>query len=235
MSSLLDKLAEVGALINDSHVVYTSGKHGPAYVNITRALNHPNLARWLGEEMARMIKGIEFDTLVSPVHSDDKLGPAISFGLMGHGRTVHPVYAQELTESVLATVDGVERELEVVTGDLFFPRQQEDFVRDRDVVVVGDVLTTGGTTEKVINLVEGTQGKVKAIVIACNRSKHKDTFQGVPLLSLMTVPMKQWEEGECQACIEQVAINTTVGHGAQWLEQHPDPEQWPAYMNAKAA
>lgn len=235
MNNFSAKLAEVGALVSGSHVVYTSGDHGLAYVNIARALNYPDLAQWLGREMASMLNSIGFSTLVSPVHSDDKLGQAISFGMMGYSRIVHPVYAQERTERVLATVGGVKRELVVVTDYLFFPRQQEEFVRDHDVVVVGDVLTTGGTTKKVLNLVEEVQGRVKAIVIACNRSEFQDAYEGVPVLAVMDVPMKQWEEDACEACIKQVAVNTDVGHGAEWLEQHPDPAQWPAYLKSKAA
>ena len=213
----LVKLEEVGALVTNSHVVYKSGKHGSAYVNIARALNHIDLALWFGEQMAVLVESLGFDTIVAPTHSDDKLGPMVAAGLSRLGKPVHPVYAQEKTEVVRALVDGEERELEVVTNELFLPREQEEFVRDKKVVVVGDVLTTGGTSDKVSKLVRETGGFIVAVLVACNRGSFSKEFHGYPLYALMNIPLEAWDP-PCKLCEANIPINTKVGHGQKYLE-----------------
>ncbi len=216
----LVRLAEIGALVNDSHVVYTSGKHGRAYVNIARAFNFADLVIWFAQQMAPLIEHLKFDTIIGPVNSDDKVGQAIVLELFQHhGLKAHPVYAQKLTRVVRP--EGESEDVEaIVPGKFFLARQQSDFVTGQKVVIVGDVLTTGGTMDGVIETTREAGGIIVALLVACNRSPYKGTYNGYELIELMNVPMEQWDP-PCQLCDVGVPINTAVGHGKKYLEsQH---------------
>lgn len=165
--------------------------------------------------MAHIVRDLEFDTVVGPTHTGDKVAYDLGLALYQLGRTVNRAFSQETDEK----------------GKRNFPRGQERCVRGKRVLVVDDVVTTGGTISETISAVKEADGEAIAVLVGCNRSEFKGEFDGIPLLALMTVPMEQWEEGECQACIELVPINTTVGHGAEWLKKYPDPDLWPAHVN----
>ncbi|MCL5411671.1 MAG: hypothetical protein M1150_02935 [Patescibacteria group bacterium] len=73
-------------------------------------------------------------------------------------------------------------------------------------------------------------GALVAVAICCNRSSVSGQLQDLPLVSLTEIPFTKWPEEDCDACVRQVAMNTTVGHGKAWLEEHLDPKLWPAYV-----
>ena len=210
---ILQLLSDVGAVIDRSHFVYTSGKHGQAYVNWVEVLASPSVSLAVALEMAQLVSDLEFDTIVGPTHTGDKVARDIGLALHLLGRTVNVVYAQETGQE----------------GNLDFPRGQETLVRDKRVLAVDDVLTTGKTARETINAIKEAGGKVEALLLGCNRDESRSALDGVRLISLLTIPMESWDEEECQACIKQVPINTSVGHGTGFLEEFgKDPEGWPA-------
>lgn len=224
-------LASVGAIIDDDHLVYTSGKHGTVYVNLTRALNVLRPGKRLVRSMVDLVKDLEFDTIAAPVHSDDKYGYFVADDLLGRGLEFNPVFAQERTERLMFQQPGEEkpRIYDVVTKDLNFPRDQGIFIDGKWVVIVCDVLTTGGTVDHMIDAVLAAGGKIRAIVVGCNRSEHEGTYKGYQLLQVMKLSADQWLEDACPRCKDGTLINITVGHGKGFLEKHgTDPANWPA-------
>lgn len=196
-----------GAVITDSHLVYTSGRHGSAYVNkdafypdtgITSTLCQALVTRAAGE-----IPGFSPATIVGP----ERGGIILSQWAAHHRsetlrRRIAAVYAEK-------TSDG--------QGFLIKPLWLEH-IRDKHVVVIEDVLTTGGSAKKVVALVEREGGIVQAVVALCNRGSVTAEDLGVPhLCALLEVTLESWEEAEYPLCKRDVPINTTVGHGKEFL------------------
>lgn len=228
---LKKRLVSVGAIIIDDHIVYTSGKHGTVYVNLTRALNHLRLAKRIALGMADLLEYLEFDTIAAPTHSDDKYAWLVADNLLGRGLEFNPVFAQEKTLTLTTQLPGDEspRNYDTVTKDLHFPREQGVFVSGKKVVILGDVLTTGGTVDHMIGAVTQAGGEIVAIVVACNRSDYEDRYYGYPLFEVMKLSAEQWDEDTCPSCMDRTAVNVSVGHGKKFLDRHgTDPSNWPA-------
>jgi orotate phosphoribosyltransferase len=216
-AAVWSRLEEIEAFVDNSHVVYTSGKHGRAYVNIARAFNLNDLAVWFAQNLAPLIEHLKFDTLVGPVNSDDKVAYALGDELFRrYGRKICKVYAQRQTRKLRP--EGETQDVEaIVPGKFQFARQQEDFVRGRKIVIVCDVLNTGGTLDGVIEAVHASGGIIVAILVVCNRGQHKGSYTGIELIEMMNVPMEAWDP-PCELCKAGVSVNTKVGHGRQFLE-----------------
>lgn len=70
------------------------------------------------------------------------------------------------------------------------------------VLVVDDVLTTGGTTEKTIAALEAAGATVlDRILVIANRS-GQPTFKGRQIISLINLPLVKWEASECPLCAQ---------------------------------
>lgn len=231
MLELMQLLEKVGGVIDNSHVVYTSRKHGRAYVNWVAVLENSQ-ALWETSLAMTELPGMGFATIAGPTHTGDKVANALALAFLHKGVNVAPVYVQEITEKVKAILDGREQELEVVRQGRTFPRGQIKDVKGHLVLVVDDVLTTGKTARETIEAVQAHGGTPTGVLVGCNRSAFVGSFDGFPLWELLKANMEQWDPEECQACIDQVLMNTSVGHGKEWVEHYPDPTQWPAFVKA---
>ena len=227
-------LEEVGAVITGDHFVFTSGKHGNAFVNWVAVLNNTKAARATARALANRLVDLEFEVIAGPTHTGDKLASSVADALLELGKEVVPVYCQEVIEKHTVTIDGTEREVKIVQEGRSFPRGQAAKVNGRRVLVTDDVLTTGGTISGTLAAVRTAGGISVGVAVACNRSSLSRQFGGLPLFELLNVPMDQWEFEDCQACVAGVPMNTEVGHGEGWLKAHPDPEEWPARVKARA-
>ena len=233
MSDLLKLLREVGGVIDNSHVVYTSSRHGYAYVNWVAVLNDAKAARATSRVLARRLTDLDFGVIAGPTHTGDKLATALADAFLDLGRAVVPVYCQEKTEKRIIPVNGELREVKIVLDGRDFPRGQAKKVQGKQVLVVDELLPPGGSARETLAAVREAGGLPVWVAVFCNRSDISGEFDGLPLTELLNVPMEVWDPEECQACMEQVPMNTAVGHGSEWLAQYPDPNTWPAFVKAK--
>jgi orotate phosphoribosyltransferase len=66
VDDVVSMLKSVGAIITDSHIVYTSGKHGSVYVNKDALYPHTELASRVGKMFAEKNKKLDIDAVVAP-------------------------------------------------------------------------------------------------------------------------------------------------------------------------
>ena len=211
---VLEVLAKTGAIITDSHIVYTSWRHGTAYVNKDAVYPHTEdiskLCRAIAEHFSdREVNGI--DVVVAPA-----VGGVILSQWTAHWLT-------ELTGIETLAIYAEKSE----DGKSFvFKRGYDRYLRkapDSDlpklVLVVEDVLTTGGSARGVVEAVRALQGEVVGVGVLCNRGGVTPEALGdVPeLFALSNIKMDSWEEAECPLCAKGVPINTTVGKGREFL------------------
>jgi orotate phosphoribosyltransferase len=103
-------------------------------------------------------------------------------------------------------------------GNFILKRGFDKLVTNKRVLVVEDILNTGGSVASVIRAVQDAGGTVVAVAAICNRGGvTADQLQVPQLVSLVNVTMESWEAKDCPLCRDNVPINTKVGHGAQFL------------------
>jgi orotate phosphoribosyltransferase len=201
MSAQLDLslLEKVGALVTNSHIVYTSGKHGSAYVNKDALYPHTEITALICKAMAEPFKNEQIDAV---------LAPAIGGVLLGHG------VARELSRSQEKNILSVYAE---PTPEKTFvvKRGYDHLIRSKKVLIVEDILTTGGSVRKVVETARKIPCEIIGVSALCNRGGITSGDLGeVPVLkSLFNVTLEAWDPKDCPLCAKKIPINTALGKG----------------------
>ena len=189
-------LAETGAVIGDSHVVYTSGRHGTAYVNKDAVYPHPAQVSALCRMLADAAAADRPEVVCGPA-----LGGIILSQWTAHHLGALAVYAEKLPGGGLALRRGYDR---IVAG--------------RRVLVVEDIVTTGGSVRQTVAAVRAAGGEVTRVTALCNRGGITAADLGVPAFSaLVTLSLDSWEATSCPLCRGGVPVNTDIGKGREFL------------------
>lgn len=216
---ILDSLRELGAVLGDDHIVYTSGRHGSAYVNKDAVYPHTFTLAELCREMARRWADDQIEVVVAPAVGGVILSTWVAHALsVLTGKQVLSVYAEKETVGILDP-EGLGRTCFAETGHFVLKRGYDKLVAGKRVLVVEDVLTTGGSVRKVVDAVRNCGGNVVGVMALCNRGNVTvDDVGGVPRLDeLVDLTLESWAEEECPLCRDNIPINTTVGKGAEFL------------------
>lgn len=201
-TEILSMLERLQAVITHNHVVYTSGKHGSAYVNKDALYPHTRETSQLCRVIAQQFSNDGIDVVVAPVIGGVILSQWIAYHLCDiTGRNVLGTYAEK-------------------EGDGFvIKRGYDKLIAGKKTLVVEDILTTGGSARKVIELVRQIGGDVAGLGALCNRGgiTPADVANPPRLFSLLNVTLDAWDENECPMCAKGVPVNTDVGKGRQYL------------------
>lgn len=204
MDNVVDILKKVGAVITDSHFVYTSGKHGSVYVNKDAVYPHTVETSRIGELFAEKFKDMDLDVVAAPALGGIILSQWVAFHLSKlKGKEILGVYTEK-------TVD----------KQMIFTRGYDKLVKGKNVLVIEDLTTTGGSVRKVVDTVKATGGNVVAVCVMVNRDPEKVTSEvvGGPFSALGVIKASAFDETICPLCKENVPINTDVGHGKKYME-----------------
>jgi len=100
----------------------------------------------------------------------------------------------------------------------FFGRGYDRYIPGKNILVVEDVLTTGGSALQVIELVRGHGGNIVGLSALCNRGSVQPADVGdVPVQALVTIALETYTAEECPFCRDRVPVNTTLGKGRAFL------------------
>jgi orotate phosphoribosyltransferase len=72
--------------------------------------------------------------------------------------------------------------------------------REQPIVVVEDVVTTGGSTREVIGLLESLGGVVVGVASLVNRSGVDNPFEPTPYVALIHADFETWQPEACPLC-----------------------------------
>lgn len=200
---------EVGALIS-GHFVYASGLHGERYFNKDLLYCDAHHVAAMGHGLAESFQAIQTEHRVEVV-----VAPELGAILLGH----QVAYWLQLKDGL--RVQSVIAEKTRSVGPVFkLGRGYADKVKGKRVLVIEDVLTTGGSVCEVIKTVREAGGEVMGVGALCNRGKVTAESLDVPrLVSLIELELKTWDPQECPLCKDEIPVNTNVGKGAQFLEE----------------
>jgi orotate phosphoribosyltransferase len=99
-----------------------------------------------------------------------------------------------------------------------FHRGYDRYITGKNILVVEDILTTGGSARQVIELVRKHGGNVIGLSALCNRGNVQPADVGdVPIHTLVAVTLETFTEEECPFCQQQVPINTELGKGRAFI------------------
>lgn len=164
-------------VLRHGHFLYTSGKHGEAYMQCARLLEEPKYAEEIIKALAEDFKDDEIDIVV---------GPAIG------GITISYEFARQLEAKSFFT----ERE-----DNIMKLRRGFQIPKGARVLVVEDVITTGGSVKEAIDVVKKEGGKVVGVSVIVDRTGGNIDF-GTKFLSAYSQPLMAYEANECPLCKE---------------------------------
>lgn len=209
---ILDHLAKEQAVLTGQHFVYTSGKHGPAYVNIRAVAHQPHFLEQVADSLARQLKYMSVDVLVGP----ETLGRSLaSYAALHSG--LDAVWCD-----IVEYEDGSKEA--VFSPKLNFAR----LLPGKRVAIVDDLLTSGLSIRLTAEAVHKAGGIVVAAAVVVRRTPEVDAAAcDVPELFVLAEVegFELFTEQECNEsgpCSRQVPMVLRPGHGFKWVESHPD-------------
>jgi orotate phosphoribosyltransferase len=165
---------ETGALL-EGHFQLTSGMHSPRYLQCALVLQYPERAAWIGRQLAAHFGHEQISAVVAP---------AIGGILVAHE------VARALGVRALFT----ERENGVMTL-----RRGFHLDAGERVLVVEDVVTTGGSTRETIAAVTRAGGMVVGAGSVVDRSGGAVDI-GVRRVALLTLDVPAYDPATCPLC-----------------------------------
>jgi orotate phosphoribosyltransferase len=182
---VLDLFHGTGAYLR-GHFRLTSGLHSPEYLQCALVLQHPQHAEHLGSLLAAALRSLVPDLAVITVVS-----PALGGVIIGH----------EVARALGARAIFTERE---PSGKMIL-RRGFSVELGEPVVVIEDVVTTGGSTREVVECLRGAGARVIAAGSIIDRSGgHAEV--GVPRISLVTLNVVTYPPDHCPLCEQGIPV-----------------------------
>lgn len=167
---------KTGGLL-EGHFLLTSGLHSGQYFQCALVLQYPHYAEVLCREIAQHYKDKKIDAVIAPAVG----------GI---------VVAQEVGRQLQKRTIFAERE----NGKMTL-RRGFHIDPGENVLVVEDVVTTGGSVKEVMNLVREAGGHIVGLGVIVNRSGGRARFGG-EVYSVVHLNVVMYSPGSCPYCKE---------------------------------
>ncbi len=142
---ILDIFKSTEALLS-GHFVLTSRRHSSSYFQCAKVLQHPKYLTEFSRMIADEFENTEPDVVISPAIGGVVLGTEV-----GTQMGCRTIFAERKEGKMV-----IRRGFEIVSGD--------------KVLVVEDVITTGGSVKEVMDLVEESGGNIMGVGVLVDRS-----------------------------------------------------------------
>ena len=142
---VLDIFRETGALLQ-GHFILTSGRHSASYFQCAKVLQHPEHLQLFANEIVDYFRDLSIDLVISPAVGGIVLGTEV-----GRQLNVQTIFTER--ESGVMTL---RRGFEILAGN--------------NVLVVEDVVTTGGSVQEVMNVVIKAGANIVGVGVLVDRS-----------------------------------------------------------------
>ncbi|SHH62817.1 orotate phosphoribosyltransferase [Desulfosporosinus lacus] len=170
----LDIFRKSEALL-DGHFLLTSGKHSAQYMQCAQVLQYPDRAAILAEGLASQFRDMGVQTVI---------GPATGGILVAH----------EVAKALGVRSLFTEREngiMRLRRGFTISPGER--------VLVVEDVITTGGSVREVLTVVQEFGATAVGVGVLVDRTGGQVDF-GLPQCSIIQLNIQAFEAQECPLC-----------------------------------
>jgi orotate phosphoribosyltransferase len=192
---ILETLRASGAL-KEGHFVLSSGRHSDRYIEKFDLLRQPRATSKVCRVITDRFQDQRIDVVVGPTTG----GVILAFEV-ARQLGVAAAYAERATD--------YEPTREFRRGTTFTPKSR--------VLVVDDILTTGGSLRETLEALAAHPVEVAAVAVLVDRSGG-DADLGVPYIALATMDIQTWDPAECPLCWRGEPIikpGTTPGPGSR--------------------
>ena len=178
----VEKIFEKSGAILRGHFLLTSGLHSPVYWEKFQVLQFPNYT----EQLCRMIANYFREQGIQVVAGPTTGGVILAFEV-GRQLGVRGIFAEKIGDAERA----FRRGFTINAGE--------------HILIVDDILTTGGSIREVMTAVRNQGGIVIGIGILVDRSQQKVDFE-VPLFSCLRSTTPTYQPQVCPLCAAQVPL-----------------------------
>lgn len=175
--SFLDTLRECGA-VKEGHFLLSSGRHSDLYIEKFDLLRSPGMTSQACAFIADQFGDQGVDVVAGPTTG----GVILAFEV-ARQLGVDAAYAERASNS------GTGREFR--RGTVFRPGSR--------VLVVDDILTTGGSVRETLDALRSHAVEVVGVVVLVDRSGSRADL-GMPYAALATMDIASWDAAECPLC-----------------------------------
>lgn len=163
------------------HFALSSGLHSEKYLQCALVLQHPDIAEKMSGELAKKFSKEKIDVIVGPALGGITLAYEVARALGARG-----IFTERREGAMML-------------------RRGFYIERGEKVLVVEDVVTTGGSTKEVIKVVKGFGGEVVGVGAIIDRSETPVDF-GTKFACLAKVRAEIFKEEACPLCKSNIPI-----------------------------
>ena len=182
---ILNAFYQTGAYLR-GHFRLTSGLHSPEYLQSALVLQYPRHAEHFGKLLA-----IEFRRLEPTLNVSVVASPAVGGLIIGHE------VARALGARFVFTERDADRTMVL--------RRGFSIESGETAVIVEDVITTGGSTREVIQILKDAGARVIAAGSIIDRSGGEAEV-GAPRVALKTLQVVAYEPAQCPLCTQGLPV-----------------------------
>jgi orotate phosphoribosyltransferase len=178
----VDLMVSCGALMK-GHFRLTSGLHSDEYCQCSRVLEHPDVAEELGGMIADGFRGETVDVVVSPAIGGIVIGHEVA-----RSRGVRSLFAERGEDGAMA----LRRGFRVEPGER--------------VLIVEDVVTTGGSVKEVAEVVSEAGGEIVGFGFIMDRSRVPLELPATAKALLAGRKMETFDPDDCPLCRDGIPV-----------------------------
>lgn len=167
----------------EGHFVLTSGDHSPHYFQKSKVFQFPEYNTAFAKAIIEKFAGKQIDKVVAPATGAIVLGTEV-----GRQLNVPNIYSEREND-----VMSVRRGFEINEGE--------------NILIVEDIVTTGGSVKEVVEMVERLKGNIIGVGLIIDRSNGKVDF-GYETHALATVDVVKFKPEEVPDWLEAIPITT---------------------------
>jgi orotate phosphoribosyltransferase len=179
-NDVLDLFRHSGALL-EGHFRLSSGLHSDRYLQSALVLQHSDFGEQLGRALAARLEHLQPTAILSPA-----LGGIVIGQEVGRAMHIRALFAERQDGKLT-----LRRGFSLVPGDR--------------VVVVEDVITTGGSTRETIAVAEETGARVLGAAAIIDRGGDPGRLN-LPLQALVRMEVPAYPSESCPLCAKGVPV-----------------------------
>lgn len=184
------EILKATGVIQQGHFLLTSGYHSAQYMQCAKLFIDPAISERICRELAEKFKGQKIDYVIGPA-----LGGVILSYEMARCLGAKNIFAERRDGNMM------------LRRGFFIPAGLR-------VLVVEDVVTTGGSVFEVIELVRAAEAELAGVGVVIDRSGGRVTFDQ-KIQSLISMDIEIFEAHNCPMCAQRLPIDKPGSRGAK--------------------
>lgn len=171
----MERIFKQTGLMLEGHFLLTSGRHSNRYMQCAKLFQYPEYSEMICKDLAGRFAGQKIDLVVGPA-----VGGIIMSYEMARQFNVPNIFAERENGAM-----ALRRGFSIPEG--------------AKVLVVEDVVTTGGSVREVMDIVAEAKAEVVGVCVVVDRSGGKIDF-GVPFEAAYETEIQSYEPSQCPLC-----------------------------------